>query len=108
MRGSKLMGRSSSWHASRLVRASIAVGLAVIGAVLVWAALARPSIPDSALAPGPHGHSVPSTSPGVPQPTPDRATARADQDVRDQITGLVLPESEPVTVSIPKIGVRSR
>ena len=108
MRGSKLMGGSSSWHASRLVRALIAVGLAILGAVLVWAALARPSIPESALAPAPNGHSVPSTSSSVPQPTPDRATARADQDVRDQITGLVLPESEPVTVSIPKIGVRSR
>ena len=108
MRGSKLMGGSSSWHASRLVRALIAVGLAVIGAVLVWAALAKPSIPESALAPAPNGHSVPSTSSGVPQPTPDRTTARADQDVRDQITGLVLPESEPVSVSIPKIGVRSR
>jgi sortase (surface protein transpeptidase) len=109
MRGSKLMDGSSSWHASRLLRALIAVGLAVLGAVLVWAALARPSIPDSALAPGPTGHSVPSTSPSAPQPTtPERAKARADQDVRDQITGLVLPESEPVTVSIPKIGVRSR
>ena len=109
MRGSKLMFGSSSWNLSRPVRALIAVGLAGIGAVLVWAALARQSIPDSALAPGPNGHSVPSTSPSAPQPTtPERATARADQDVRDQITGLVLPESEPVTVSIPKIGVRSR
>jgi sortase (surface protein transpeptidase) len=103
------MGGSSSWHASRLVRALIAVGLAILGAVLVWAALARPSIRDSALAPGPNGHSVPSTSPSARQPTtPERATERADQDVRDQIRGLVLPESEPVTVSIPKIGVRSR
>ena len=86
----------------------IAVGLAIIGAALVWAALARPSTPDSALAPAPNGHSMPSTSPSAPQPTPERAYERADQDVRDQITGLVLPESEPVTVSIPKIGVRSR
>jgi hypothetical protein len=108
MRGSKLMGGSSSWHASRLVRALIAVGLAILGAVLVWAALARPSTPDSALAPAPNGHSMPSTSPSAPQPTTERPTAGADQDVRDQITGLVLPESEPVAVSIPRIGVRSR
>ena len=54
-RGSKLMFSSSSWHPSRRVRALIAVGLAIIGAVLVWAALARPSTPDSALAPAPNG-----------------------------------------------------
>ena len=36
-------------------RALIAVGLGIIGAVLVWAALARPSTPDSALAPAPNG-----------------------------------------------------
>ena len=51
MRGSKLMFGSSSWTPSRPVKALIAVGLAIIGAVLVWAALARPSTPDSALAP---------------------------------------------------------
>ena len=37
-RGSKLMFRSSRWHPSRLVRASIApLGLAIIGTVLVSA-----------------------------------------------------------------------
>ena len=41
--------------------------------------------------------------------TSERPTARADQtDVRDKVTGLVLPESDPVEVSIPRIGVRSR
>ena len=100
---------SSSWRPSRPVRALIAVGLAIIGAVLVWAALARPSTPDSALAGAPDGHSMPSTSPSALKPTPERATPRADEtDVRDQITGLVLPESEPVAVSIPRIHVRSR
>ena len=99
---------SFSWHPSRPVRALIAVGLAIIGAVLVWAALARPATSDSALAPPPNGHSMPSTSPSAPQPTPERPTAGADQtDVRDQTTGLVLPESDPVAVSIPRIGVQS-
>jgi Sortase domain len=99
----------SSWRRSRLVRALIAVGLAVIGAVLVWAALARPSTPDSALTGAPNGHIMPSTSPSPSQPTPERPTPGADEtDLRDQITGLVLPESEPVAVSIPRIGVRSR
>ena len=93
----------------RLVKASIAVGLAIIGVVLVWVALARPSTPDSALAGAPNGHSMPSTSPSAPKPTAERPTARADEvDVRDQTKGLVLPASDPVAVSIPRIGVRSR
>jgi Sortase domain len=108
MRGSKLMFCSSSWNPSR-VRALIALGLAIIGALLVWAALARPSSPDAALAPTPNDHMVPSISPRAPQPTHERPTAGADQtDLRDQTTGLVLPESDPVAISIPKIRVQSR
>ena len=98
---------SFSRRPSRLVRVLIAVGLAIIGAVLVGAALVRPSTPESALTGAPNGHSTPSMSPSAPKPTSERAKARQDQDVRDQITGLVLPESEPVAVSIPRIGVRS-
>ena len=96
----------SSRRPSRLVRALIAVGLAIIGAVLVGAALVKPSNPDSVFTGAPNGHSTPSSS--APKPAPEGATARANQDFRDQITGLVLPESEPVAVSIPRIGVRSR
>jgi sortase (surface protein transpeptidase) len=104
--GSKLIFSSFSWHPSRRVRALIAIGLGIIGAVLVWAALARPSTPDSALAPAPTGDGMPSTSPNAPQAPPERPTERADH-VRDKITGLVLPESDPVAVSIPSLGVRS-
>jgi len=108
-RGSKLMFRSSRWHPSRLVRASIALVLAIIGTVLVWLAVATPSTPDSAVDSAPDGHSVPSTSPSTAQPIPDRPIAGADQtDLRDRTTGLVLPESDPVAVSIPRIGVQSR
>jgi hypothetical protein len=99
----------SSWHASRLVRGLIAIGLAIIGVALVWAALTRPATPDSALAPAPNDQSVPSTSPSAPQPTPEGPTPRADQtDLHDRTRGLVLPKSEPMAVSIPRIGVRSR
>jgi sortase (surface protein transpeptidase) len=99
----------SSWHASRLVRGLIAIGLAIIGVVLIWSALARPATPDSALAPAPNDQSVPSTPPSAPQPTSEAPTPRADQtDLRDQTRGLVLPVSDPVAVSIPRIGVRSR
>ena len=99
---------SSSWNLSRPLRALIAVGLAIIGAVLVWAALARPSAPEPALAPAPNDESTLSTSPSAPQPIPERPAAGADQtDLRDKTTGLVLPESNPVAVSIPRIGVQS-
>ena len=101
------MFSSSRWHRSRLVRPSIAVGLAIVGVMLVWAAFGRPSVPDSALAGAPSGQSMPATSASTSKPT-DRPTARADQtDVRDKTRGLVLPESHPVAVSIPRIGVRS-
>ena len=106
MRGSKLMFGSSSWNLSRPLRAVIAIALAIIGAVLVWAALARPSTPEPALAPAPNGNSMPLTSPSAPEVTPEGPTEQADH-VRDQITGLVLPESDPLVMSIPKIGVRS-
>jgi hypothetical protein len=101
------MSSWSRWHPSRPVRATIAVGLALLGIVLMWAAVVRPSMPDSARAGAPN--STPSASPSAPMPTAEGSTAGADQtDVRDKITGLVLPESDPVTVSIPRIGVRSR
>ena len=78
----------------------------IIGAVLVWAALARPSTPDSALAPVRNGDGMPSASPSPTKASRERPKERADH-VRDQITGWVLPESHPVAVSIPKLGVRS-
>ena len=102
------MWGSFSRPPSRLVRALIALGLAVVGTVVVWAALARPSTPESVLTGEPNGQSTPSMSSSAPKPSPERAKAREDKDVRDQITGLVLPESQPLAVSIPRIGVRSR
>jgi hypothetical protein len=41
MRGSKLMFGSSSWNLSRPLRALIAVALAIIGAVVVWAGASK-------------------------------------------------------------------
>jgi sortase (surface protein transpeptidase) len=75
----------------------------------MWAALARPSTPEPTLAPAPNDQHTPSVSPGSPQSTAERSTAGADQtDLRDRTKGLVLPESHPVAVSIPSIGVQSR
>ena len=104
-----MFGSSRRYPSGLLVRALIAGGLAILGVVLVWAGLARPSTPDSALAGSPNGHSMPSTSPSEPKPTVEGPPGRADQtDVRDRIRGLVLPESDPVAVSVPRIGARSK
>ena len=92
----------------RVARASIALGMALIGVVLVHASLAGPSTPDPAIAEAASAPSAAATSATPPKPTVKRPAARADRDdVRDQISGLVLPESQPVAVSIPRIAVRS-
>jgi sortase (surface protein transpeptidase) len=90
------------------VRALIAVGLGVVGVVLVWTALARPSTPDSALTDVPDEHSLPSASAEAPKPSPENSVPQGEQTYRDKITGMVLPESDPVAVAIPSLGVRSR
>ena len=102
------MSRSFRWPLGRLGRASIVVGLAIAGLVLVGVAVAGPSTPDSTLAHAPNGSDTPTTSLSSPEPTSERPTARADHtDLRDRITGLVLPESDPVAVSIPRIRAQS-
>ena len=91
-RGIKLMVNSSHGRPSRLVRAVVAVGLAVIGIVLVWAAQAARPVPAHPRGGAPNGYSEPSPSPVASKPTPERSTAGADQvDVRDKITGWSCP-----------------
>lgn len=93
----------------RPVRVSIAVGLAVLGVALVWAAQARPSITDSVLPSASDGPEASSTSSPMTEPGTPEGPAAGDQiDVRDRIRGPVLPESDPVVVSISRIGVSSR
>ena len=98
---------SSNWNPSRPVRVLIAGGLAIIGAVLVWTALARPSTPGATLDPASNEQSLPATSPSASQPSGRRSPGAKQTDLRDQTKGLVLPKSDPVAVSIPKIGVQS-
>ncbi|HZA04513.1 MAG TPA: class F sortase [Propionibacteriaceae bacterium] len=99
----------SRWPPSLPVRVAIAAGLAILGVVLVWTALARPATPGAAPAGAPSSPSSPSSATAEPPPPPTRSSAPADSDnLRDKTTGPVLPESEPVSVSIPRIGVRSR
>jgi sortase (surface protein transpeptidase) len=102
------MFRSPSRLPSRTARVSIAVGLAVLGVVLVWASIGGPSPVQPALASAPEVQTPPSTSSSAADPSAERPTRRTDRvDVRDRITGLVLPESDAVAISIPSIGVRS-
>jgi sortase (surface protein transpeptidase) len=99
----------SRWPPSPPVRWALAVGLAVLGVVLVWTALARPATPGVAVAGAPPQPSVSSSSPSASGPTPARRSAPEDSaDLRDKTKGLVLPESAPVALSIPRIDVRSR
>lgn len=102
------MFRAADRPPSRLVRTSIAIGLALLGVLLIWAALARPSTPDAAVAGPPREEPPPSTRAPTPTTSKAQPTAKADEpDLRDQVEGLVLPESDPVEVSIPRIDARS-
>jgi len=103
------MTGSSRWPPSPPIRVALAAGLAVLGVLLVWAALARPAAPSSAVGGAPPGPSA-TSSRSASQPTPAPSSAPADDgaDLRDKTKGLVLPESEPVTVSIPRIDTRSK
>ena len=91
-----------------MLSACIALGLAIVGALLTWTALGRPSVPEPAPAESvevPSERGTPSTQ---PTPVSERSSARTSRRVvPDRITGRVLPESDPVSVAIPGIGARS-
>jgi hypothetical protein len=100
---------TGGWRRSSRLRIWLAGGLAVLGLLLVWAGQVWPSTPDPALAGSATEHGQPARSPGAPEPTTEEPPSRtARPGVPDKITGLVLPESDPVEVSIPKIDARSR
>lgn len=103
------MSSGMRWGPNRLIRVWIAVGLAVAGVALVALAFIRPAGPDPALAGAPRDDNGPSASTAAPDHTPELPVAPAEQpDVRDRVQGTVLPESDPVMVTIPAIGVQSR
>jgi hypothetical protein len=102
------MTAASRWPPGPRARAVVAVALGLVGALLIWAALTGPPTLDSTPVGLPGEPTVVSTPSSTPHPTPRRAPTPTDRaDVRDRTTGLVLPESDPVTVSVPRIGVRS-
>ena len=103
-----MLRNPARWHPSRRARAWLAVGLAITGVLVLWVAFAgSPAVSPAALR-GVDGPSIPLVSASTAEPVPERLPERvARHDVRDRISGLVLPESDPVTVSLPRIGVRS-
>jgi hypothetical protein len=93
---------------SRQPRACIAIGTAVVGLLLISTSLAGPSESEPARTGAlgaPSVHVTPS-----PQPTPVRGQSGSRTERRvipDEISGPVLTESAPVSVSIPRIGAKS-
>lgn len=101
------MPSSSWWRPSGPVRVILAIALAMLGVAMVGLAFAGPNPPDSALPGATSAERGPSAPPTAI--TPSRPPTPGEQaDVRDRIEGPVLPESDPVAVAIPRIGVRSR
>ena len=101
----------SRWPPSPPVRVALAAGLALLGVVLVWTALTRPATPNAAVTTAPSERSA-SSSASTARPSPSASPARPTgpedaAELRDKTKGLVLPESEPVAVAIPRIGTRS-
>ena len=101
------MSRSAQRSPSRRARLPVAGGLALAGVLLMGVAQAGPSASAPVVAEPALSSSSPTPDPR-PTAEPDPAPVRSEShDVRDRTTGPVLPESDPVAVSVPRIGVRS-
>lgn len=81
----------------------VAVILGLLGAVLTWVAITGP--PPSA--PRVRGEVIGQVDPAAQTPPAPLRTKRTRGGRRDLITGLVLPASKPIAVSVPRLGVES-
>lgn len=112
----------SRWDRRRLARAIVALASAVVGLLLISTSLGTPSAPEATPADSADESAARATPPGIPSPTPSaripastkakayprRSSTRPGQRfIPDRITGPVLPESDPISVSIPRIDARS-
>jgi len=112
------MGPSRRQQPAQAVTRTVAAVLAVLGVVLMWMALNQDSVSTSArqgaeepAVPSAHREEVKTRSGRITTAPPSTAThpARsAEKGIRDQITGLVLPESKPLALQIPSLGVSSK
>ena len=100
------------WSSRRtgVITLSIALLVALAGGVLLRTGVARssgPPVPPGTAAPVSRASTQPTAT-----PRPGRRTtaspAPGPRGIRDATRGLVLPESAPTSVSIPRIHVRSR
>lgn len=92
----------------RLARMVLAAGLGLCGVRLVGTGLAAPAVPTPIEPASSAATHVALTADQPFEPRPERPPARADRVApRDAVTGPLLTESRPVSVSIPEIGVRS-
>lgn len=103
------MVRDMRWLAqSGRVRSAVVVGL--LGSALLWAAFNSAAV--SPPAPTESSQKVDAEPPRAvapvqPAPKPSTTAVTGRRGVKDLITGPVLAESDPVVVSIPRLGVRS-
>jgi len=88
------------------VRTPIAVALAVTGVALVATGLAVPPARNATPLVAPPAPTTATRTLPTPEPTAPAAETE-HTDVRDLVRGPVLAESDPVAVSIPRIGVQS-
>jgi hypothetical protein len=102
-------GTSPSAHgrSTRRGRTAVGIALAMLGVALLWASVGGASSPESVSGGVPEVDQTTLTSPPSPGVTKPPTPRAIRTDVRDQISGLVLPASHPVALSIPRIGVSS-
>jgi sortase (surface protein transpeptidase) len=94
----------STWRG----KAAVGIALALLGVALLWASVGGASTPESVSGGVPAVDPTTFTSPPSPGVTKSPTPRPLRNDVRDQISSLVLPESHPLALSIPRIGVSSR
>jgi len=94
---------------ARAATAVLALALAVAGSYLVWTAVSGPGSPPPVPEAGPRAaaratRQVPERPPSA---SPSASPARAGAGAADLIKGPTLPDSKPVRVVIPRLGVTS-
>ena len=93
-----------------VVTLCIALLAALAGGVLLWTGVARssgPPVPPAAATPDNRASTQPSATPRSGRRT-TASPAPGPRGIKDATRGLVLPESAPTSLSIPRIHVRSR